>query len=726
MSIKQVKFGSSEISFKKLSDTGLNCAPCQTPTPTPTVQCISINLKSTIGCEEYSVVDAEVSTSVDKMTDAIVFNDSLLCTGFSSCNYITDSLPISRCVMSKLLLENTETERVFSADPEFGTAGKVNNLFYNSENLRVFAKYNKFVLQPGSTQKKILAVGQTNYQPLIARYLENGYSDRSFGNGLGYVVMDSSIENIKLLNIFGTYIQSDNKILIFCDGYDLTEKRSMGVILRLGNNGAIDSSFSMIKIRPEKAEFDGNRLIGKNVFVSNNSIYITFESFSSISNNNVITCLYDIVQSGLSAEFGDSGFIYNNNESKNTYFSNILQKSILVGQENLDMLMIITNVNSESLIIEKYNAATGKIVEPKDGDTDDNIAKYSRLVIDNQIFKLRESPTQAPENLIVSFSKMPSSILMSGEDVLLAINVNILSNPIDILGGKANSLIHWLESQSLVSGEFSFDGLSYRDCATESCDRLPEDNYGSLVINKSNIKKYLTQSRVLFGYINISDSTSKAESIKLDRFDENVTHNILTKIVKVNNDIIACGYSGHNSESNFSIKTADIATNNIDSLGPFNNDIIGSVSFNDFCKTIESMDESVVVEECPCAPTPTPSSNSIVPDTDLITSTSIASICVDSIPTLSISWEKSSNNADGNYLAQIFSGDTEVIAQNFTIESADNSGTININLSTLVDNTDINNKTARLDLINSSTSKIEHTKLFVLNIPNNCEESTTQ
>lgn len=727
MSIKQVKFGSSEISFKKLSDQGLNCGPCEvTPTPTPTVQCVTINLKTTVGCDEYTLVNSESPTSSDKLTDALVVEDSLIMSGFSCCNHIDETMPISRCVLSKVGISNSEEGRFFNPDGSFGTNGKVNNLFYDSDNLRVFSKYNKVFLQPGSTQKKIIAVGQANYKPLISRYLQNGYLDRAFGNGLGYFIIDNEIDDIKLLNIFGVYIQKDNKLLILCDGYDLVQKRSVVAMIRLSNNGIIDTSFPLIKIRPGKPEFDGNKLIGKNVYYNNDLLYISFESFSSVTNNNNITCCYNLSDNILVDDFGEDGFIYNNNDNANTYFSSIFVKNITVNNQEISVLFNVSNIDSGSIVIDKYKADTGKAFEILDSDTEETISKYSRLVVDNDIFQLRESINQEAENLTVSFVNMPINVIDHNDDTVAVVNVKIISNPIDILGDQNNTLIHWLEYEGLTKADFSFDGLLYRDCVTESCDRLPEDNYGSLVINKKNIKKYLTQNRILFGYLKFTNDYTSVESIKLDRFSSTAEHNIVKKILNISDELFVCGYSGNNSNCSFSMKSLDLSTQDLDSIGPRDNDISGSLGFDDFCPTISTLDDSVVVEECPCAPAPTPTpSSENTGFSSPITTTNISSECIESIPRLLISWKRNLASLTGNYLVRISSGDTEIIAQNFDIDTDSEVGDININLISLVNNAEINNKTAKLEFTDSDSGETIYSKLFVLNIPLDCGQQTS-
>lgn len=709
--IKQVQIGKDPLNFNKQNSAGINCPPCQTPTPTPTVACVTVNLKSSIACNNYNVKDSTKLVSTDKLMSVTKLADNeLVLAGYGSCLSINESMPVARSLIGKSNLQTTQqsdgkTLTYFSIDNDFGTKGKVNSIFYNSNNLRVSAKFDHITTQTVSGQIKILAAGQTDYKALVARYSATGALDRTFGAGTGYVTIDTIGESIKLLDIFGIHIQTDNKILVFCNGYDILNKRSLGIVIRLTNSGLIDSTFNnnktYIQLRSSLSEFDGSKFVGKEVYNFNDALYVVFETFSSIKQNTVIVAKYSLSSGAMDDTFGDKGYIYANTDSKNTFLQNIFVKTI----DNKNTICLVINNNSTSLQINKY-------LETGIATTD------QPLMIPNTVFPVADTNGNTG-SLKVDFENIRCNYLDMGSDVILFVNVSIQSNSIDQLAGSKQSLLHWLEKQSLITGQFNYSGLEYRDCTTVPCDRQPEDSYGTLGVKSQSITKYDTASRILFGYIKLSNNVSAVSSIKLDRFSSLDEHNIAKKVIELSpNSYVLSGYYGNNTYSNFGMKTITFS-NDTQSFGPRTNEILGNIDFSDFCNTTTAVDDGIVVEECPCAPAPSPTpSPTPPPATSDIYIDTITDGCDNQIPTVNFNWKKNKQNLTGSYVIQITraSDKSELVAASFVVQEVDVQGVVNINVGE-IDKAVNNNKTCIASLLDN-TGSVVFSKIFVLNIRN--------
>ena len=275
--------------------------------------------------------------------------------------------------------------------------------------------------------------------------------------------------------------------------------------------------------------------------------------------------------------------------------------------------------------------------------------------------------------------------------------------------------MHWLEKQALVTGSFEYSRLSYRDCATLPCDRQPEDSNGTLNILEKSIRKHNTSSRILFGYIKISSDLSSVSSVKIDRFNKLVPHNLIKKLTKLDNNYVAVGFSGDNTNSTLDIKTVTFDTDQ-SLLGPFNSDIVGSIDFSDSCSVL--VEDFVSVEECPCAPgpTPTPTPTPLLPTSDLYIS-NIVDKCVGDSPAVGITWKK--NKAlQGSYVLQVVRNTTdkpEILASTFDVASDVYESTLDI-LLTGVD-ASLNNKTCIASILDS-VGNVVYSKIFVFIIRN--------
>lgn len=119
-------------------------------------------------------------------------------------------------------------------DPSFGNGGWVNTDFGGKDQSGCVA------IQPDG---KLLVGGRTNgisgsFDFIIARYLENGQLDLSFGDQ-GKVVMDfgSTQENVEFIHYL-----PDNKILI--GGYSNLSPNTTSFVVRLELDGSVDKSFA--------------------------------------------------------------------------------------------------------------------------------------------------------------------------------------------------------------------------------------------------------------------------------------------------------------------------------------------------------------------------------------------------------------------------------------------------------------------------------------------------
>ena len=710
---KQVSIGKDPLVFsQQTSGGGINCPPCETPTPTPTAICLTVNLKSEIACDSYDVIDSMKSVSVDKLTDAVVTDNNIILSGYSSCNSITSSSNISESVLAKAKFvtktENNITTKSFDLDTSFSINGKVNSAFYDTTNLKVASKFSCVINQVSSGQTKIIAAGESGYKPLVARYLASGSIDRTFGFNNGYITLDTiNNDKIRLINVFAISLQTDNKIIVFCNAYDLINKHSVCIAVRLTNSGVVDTTFNdnigYISFRSLLPEFDGNKIIGKSIKQYGNTVYIVFESFSSVKRNTIIVIKYLLNDSKIDTTFASNGYLYTNINNKDTYYQTLFVKKI----GSMDILNIVANGENKSLVIFKYLTDGSKPTELTD------------LSIDNQIFKVANDVNPSDiRALTVNFLNSPCDELDMTDYLILPLNISILSNPIDAIGGSSRSLLHWLEKQSLLIGSFEYSRLSYRDCVALPCDRQPEDSNGTLNVLEKSIKKYNTSSRILFGYLKISSDLSSVTAVKIDRFSKLVPHNLLKKITKLDNNYVAVGFSGDNTSSTLNIKTITFDNNQL-ALGPFLGDIVGQIDFGDSCSTLTEDSIFVGVEECPCAPgpTPTPTPTPLLPVSDLYIS-SIVDKCVGDSPAVSISWKKNKQALQGSYVLQVVRNTAdkpEILASTFEVAADTYDSTLDI-LLTGVD-ASLNNKTCIASILDSVGTVI-YSKIFVFIIRN--------
>lgn len=711
---KQVSIGKDPLVFRQqTSGTGLNCPPNETPTPTPTAICLTVNLKSEISCDSYDVVDAIKSVSIDKLMDAIVTDNGIMLSGYSSCNSIVSSYNILESVLAKTKLvtktDNNITTKSFDLDNTFSINGKINSAFYDETNLKVDSKFSCVINQVSSGQTKIIAGGESAYKPLVARYLASGSIDRTFGFNEGYVKLDNTNNNqIRLINVFAIALQTDNKIIVFCNAYDLINKHSLCAAVRLTNSGSLDATFNnnvgYISFRSLLPEFDGNKIIGKSIKHNGNTIYVIFESFSSSRRNTIIVTKYFLSDSKIDTSFGIDGYLYTNINNKDTHYQTLFTKTI-AGRETLN---VVANGENKSINICKYLSSGEKTEDLPD------------LVINNEIFKVANDVNPSDvRSLTVSFLNSPCDELDMTDYLILPLNINILSNPIDTIGGSSRNLLHWLEKQSLVTGSFEYSRLSYRDCVALPCDRQPEDSNGTLNVLEKSIKKYNTSSRILFGYLKISSDLLSATAVKIDRFNKLAPHNLIKKITKLDNNYVVVGTSGDNSSSTLSIKTTTFENNNL-ILGPFPGDTIGTIDFGDSCPNAFKEDfVNIGIEECPCAPgpTPTPTPTPLLPVADLYIS-SIVDKCIGDSSALSVSWKKNKLSLQGNYVIQVVRNTTEkpeILASTFSVASDVSENTLDILLTNL--DPTLNNKTCIASILDN-VGTVVYSTIFVFTIKN--------
>lgn len=746
MADQQIQIGVDELNFQEIP-AGFNCpGTSPTPTPSPTNYCATLNLKTQIYCDKYIVEDAIKAVSSDKAMSMITLSDdSIVLGGYGTCSTILDLNSTQRGIISKLkkntvttrdIINNIDiTKTTLDLDPDFGTKGKINSVYYNSNSLKISAKFTNLIEQVASGQSKIVATGQADYKPLVARFLDTGSVDRTFGAGSGYISIDTIKESIKLLDIFAIHIQADNKILLFCNAYDLKNSRSLSVILRLTNSGSLDTTFnsnnSCVEIRSPKSEFNGSKFLGKNIIIDENNIYIVFESFSSITKNNVIVSKYDLTTENIIQTFGTDGYLYCNLDNSTTNFQNLFIKSVTINNINMKLLYIILNANKKYLQINKYTT-DGQTYNGQDTDTDDTKAIYTNLKIPNNIFSLLQNipqstpPLSVKLDLLIDYDTMPcNNIINVNDNIYLLFNIYINeTNNANSLGKNIRSMNHWIEYNSLFDASFDFSSLIPSNCLSlNKCDRLPEDTYSNINLNKQNITKYITNSRLLFGIIKINSNVTSANPIKLDRFTELQQHNIVKDIIVLkDNTYIAAGYCGDSTYSNFAIKTISL-TEDQTSIGPRDTDSISFIDFSDFCSPV-AFEDNIVVEECPCAPqiTPTPTPTPPVSQEDIFIST-IEDLCVGDIPNIKFNWIKNKPDLSGSYLIQITQNNTtkdEVVSGSFDVANNVSSGSINISVSGV--NSALNRKTCIVNVLDIS-GQVIYSKIFVLNI-RNCATTT--
>jgi hypothetical protein len=706
---KQVQIGRDALVFSRVQNLG----GCDiTPTPTPTAACLTVNLDTQITCNEYVVKNAQAPSSCNKTLDAMVGEDnSVLLCGSAVCGSIINTSNISESILVKSKLTTlTDSEnnikQVFTTDPTFSSNGKINQSFYDSSNFKVPSKFNCILSQVSSGQNRVIVAGDNNNKPLIGRYiLSSGDPDRTFGFNTGFVTLGNIANNsIRLINVFGIALQADNRIIVFCNAYDIVNKYSLCVIVRLTNSGLMDTTFNQnkgyIPIRSTLPEFEGNRIVGTRIKRQNNAIYIVCEAFSSAKKNTCIVAKYLLNDAVLDNTFGIENLIYINIDDNNTYYHNLFI--------NQDTLYII--VNSQNLSLH---------ILPHDNQGAIDTTKQP-IVINKDIFGIVDQTVADPNGVLeVNFLNIPCEEVVVDNNIIIGVNLNILSNSINTIGPNTNSGFHWFEKQALSKVETQYDSVQYRDCSILPCDRQPQDSYGTLVIDNQKVTKYHTPGRILYGLISISSDMSSVSPIKLDRFDSLAPHNVLKNILKLNNSYVAAGYSGDNFYSLLSLKTLSLVPDET-SLGPSKLDAVGFIDFDDACD--DPVEEFIVEEECPCAPppTPTPTPTSVLPTSDIYI-TDIFGECQGDIPVLSVVWNKNIASLTGSYVLQIVRNTTdrtEILATTFNIASSVNSDRVQLDLSNL--NTDLNNRTCIASIIDNAGNVIT-SKIFVLSI-SNCQQ----
>jgi hypothetical protein len=305
----------------------------------------------------------------------------------------------------------------------------------------------------------------------------------------------------------------------------------------------------------------------------------------------------------------------------------------------------------------------------------------------------------------------------------LFVNLYITENNTTALGKTGTSINHWAEQSSLFDASFDYSGFKPIDRTKVPCERLPEDLFDTITLNTQSIIKYNTSTRILFGIIKLDSDIILASPLKLDRFNSLQEHNILKNVISLkDNTYIAAGYCGDSTYSNCSIKTISM-TEDKTSIGPRSSDSISFIDFSDFCSPV-AFEDSVVIEECPCAPQTTPTPTPTPPESkeDIVIST-IEDICIGDIPNIKFSWIKNRSNLIGSYLIQITQNNTtkdEVVSGTFDIAANESSGSINISVSSI--DTTLNRKTCIVNILDISGKTI-YSKIFVLTI-RNCSTTT--
>ncbi len=186
---------------------------------------------------------------------------------------------------------------------------------------------------------------------------------------------------------------------------------------------------------------------------------------------------------------------------------------------------------------------------------------------------------------------------------------------------------------------------------------------------------------------------------------------------------MAAGYCGDSTYSNFAVKTISL-TEDTTTTGPKSDDAMFMIDFSDFCAAAVAFEDSVVVEECPCAPqatpTPTPTPPATLPDVVVDT---IEDLCVDNIPNIKINWIKNRTDLAGQYLVQITqntSNKEEIVSGTFSVAQNTPSGSLNISLGSV--DTKLDKKTCVINILNIA-GQIIYSKIFVLTI-RNCSTTT--
>lgn len=566
-----------------------------------------VNLKTQIDIN-IKRIDASEHYPNSRIYDIDIMGNELVVVGSANCTNILNDTTYNSGLITKTNINNLQN--TIDTNLLFGKYGSV--LINTTDEFKNNVKLNKTKALQTQQGTRIVSAGSFGNKAFVCVNNQNGEFDNRFAGG--HVILDKQ-NNIIPYEVFDISIQSDNKIVLYCNAIDEISSLKGLCVIRLNLDGSIDSlsDNSHIFVRPTKAEFHNSDILSYSIMEYENSIYVLSESFAIDSGENVIVIKLSKDSYIPDISFGEHGFMYSSNTKEKvrclTMFNERISLSVadpdkvirIVETENgsyndynytdlhIDVLNTVCldssgrsifilksdhhgNVFNTSLI-EQENLVGVSRVSIAYGNIDsqymikipyNNFANmFNSYIINNDVF----------ENYSVRFNNIKTNSIRLEQDIVIPINI--------VVDNTNNNLID--QTDGLINAYIMHDGVVYRDCENNSCDRLPEDLYGTLVTPISEYRSLSPNSRVLFGYIRLSNGASNFVGVKLDRFDALKENNIVTSLLNYNDKVVVAGFVTERGIAGGMLKIIDIDNLTGPSKGPYIGDIIYGVKLADIC-----------------------------------------------------------------------------------------------------------------------------------------------
>lgn len=575
----------------------------------------TVNLKTYISPDNYDLVDSNFNRLSGKVNNSLTHHGNLYVCGNSTCNTYKGFAKTSAFV-AKLNVSDTLVQ-----DPGFGQQGIV-----SLSKMRANSDFDQIKIVESQNGMMLMCSGMYGSTPILSRFLASGAEDVSFGQN-GHIVLPN-VHHYSTHKIFDISIEKDGTFILFLDAFNTDNNTNVILICRLDFNG------NLIELTPEQAtasvkpllgDFKYSELRGRKTVQRDDSVYVIFESFANSSKNTVIatkvmrdTYLED-------PSFADQGYLYSSmsGSTDHTFVDAFIKtvnfqaavkddfngytdttdgsyRNFNFVETNYDLLNIVVNNSDLTIDIHKYslNGQTYSVnlvsLEPVSNDLtatlslpEDIITLHSPLSIEefSSIFTAQHiGPSQFVIDGNVCHTeivKMPV-LLDHGDNILIPVNVKVTA--IDTIQDPLmNKNIDQFVGNSLLSGTFNGSGLNFRNCQIMSCDRQPEDSYGSIMIQNSNLVKFLGSERIYFGYIMLSNNLSGVTGVRIDSFDNTSAHNIVASANNYNGHYLISGHAGTLGNFHPYIKLVNLSDNSAPGYGPYLTDIIHKLALNNIC-----------------------------------------------------------------------------------------------------------------------------------------------
>jgi len=574
-----------------------------------------VNLKTQIDPADYVFADSRFGQVSSRITNSITHNNILYVCGNATCNDYKE-FPKTSAFVSKINLSPSVAK-----DLSFGQQGIV-----SLDKMRPTSGFDLIKIAETQNGLRLICVGMLGNAPVISRFLTSGSEDNSFATN-GHLTLNN-IHHFAIHKIFDIYIENDNTMIVFADATNTENNSSNIVVARFDFNGSLielTPTAATRHIKPNLVEFKYSQLHGKKIVNTLDAVYVSFESFSTGSKNTVITT--KILKSDYSVDdtFADHGYLYSvrANDNDHTFVD------LFISHINLEMatkdnfsgytdtldgsyrnynfehfeyhlLNIVVNHSDHSVSVQKFDMQGMPYhiqligTEPVSNDVtftmtvNENISTLHSALsieeirgifldshIDNNLFSIDG------KGCVVEILKM-SAAVDYGEYTLLPVNVKVTSVTSQTNPG-INKTLEQFENDSLLMGVFSGLGLNFRNCQILPCDRQPEDSYGSIILQKTKITKFLNTDRIYFGYVVLSNNLSHIAGVRLDSFDIASPNNIIVSAHSNNGKYLVVGNAGNLGSFDSYIKTINLDNNETPSYGPYLTDIVYHLENNNIC-----------------------------------------------------------------------------------------------------------------------------------------------